>query len=182
MQHENDRDLVQRILRGDEAAFGSLVESYQARVFRLVRGIVGDWHHSEDVCQEIFTVVFRKLASFRHRSSLSTWIYRVAVNAALKARRRYRRLEGEPVETLGTFPSPPDPRVEDLEGDEVFRKLLAPLPPRLRLPVVLRDQLGLNYTEISAILRCSRGAVEQRLHRAMVALREIWKEGERLPR
>ena len=66
----------------------------------------------------------------------------------------------------------------ELEGDEVFRKLLAPLPEKLRIVVVLRDQVGLNYKEMSQVLGCSRGAVEQRMHRAMVTLREIWHEAE----
>lgn len=172
---EDDGVLAERVLCGDDAAFTRLVERYHGKLFRLVRGIVGDWHRSEDVCQEVFTIVFRKLGGFRGRSRLSTWVYRIAVNAALKARRKRYLPE---VSSLSAVPPSADPRFRRIESDEVLQKLLAPLPENLRVAVVLRDQMGLNYEEMASVLGCSRGAVEQRLHRAMVALREIWKEAD----
>jgi RNA polymerase sigma-70 factor (ECF subfamily) len=167
-------------VRGDDRAFTLLVERHHAKVFRLVRGIVGDWHQSEDVCQEVFTTLYKKIRDFRHDSRLSTWIYRVAVNASLKARKRRRNrgldsLETEAIAEAQRAAAPGD-AAQPFEGDEVFRKLLAPLPEKLRAAVVLREEGGLSYDEIADALHCSRGAVEQRLHRAMVLLREIWKE------
>jgi RNA polymerase sigma-70 factor (ECF subfamily) len=179
---ESDEELAGRILRGDEEAFALLVERYHPRIFRLVHGILGDWHASEDVCQEIFTIVFRKLDGFRHRSLLGTWIYRVSVNAALKARKRGRNPVSDSTDVLDTLASPEDSRPRNMEGGEVFRKLLQPLPENLRVAVTLREQLGLTYEEIAKVLGCSRGAVEQRLHRAMVALRQIWKKADWLDR
>ncbi len=181
MQLEDDRELCERVMRGDESAFTRLVEKHHAKVFRLVRGILGDWHQSEDVCQEVFITLYRKLSSFRHDSLLSTWIYRVAVNASLKARKRWRArgaesLDGDLLSLARGLPAPGDPGPRSIEGGEVFQKLLAPLPEKLRAAVVLREEGGLSYDEISGVLGCSRGAVEQRLHRAMVMLREIWKE------
>ena len=175
-QETDDQQLVQRILDGDSAAFSSLVEKYHPRIFRLVRGILGDWHLSEDVCQEIFTIVYRKISGFRNRSQFSTWVYRVAVNAALKARKRGKRFETEPLDRAQSLASPRDRRGPELEGNEVVEKLLLPLPQNLRAPVVLREQGGLSYEEIANVLGCSRGAVEQRLHRAMVLLRTLWKD------
>jgi RNA polymerase sigma-70 factor (ECF subfamily) len=178
ISNDDDRELTERILGGDAEAFGNLVEKYHPRVFRLVRGILGDWHRSEDICQEVFTTIYRKLDGFRHRSRLSTWVFRIAVNAALKARKRQGRFRQESMEALQGFASVEDPRPARLEGDEVFRRLLAPLPEKLRIAVVLREQMGLNYQEMSRVLGCSRGAVEQRIHRAMVTLREIWRNSE----
>lgn len=174
---DDDRRLAERILQGDGDAFAELVERHYPKIFRLVRGILGDWHGSEDVCQEVFISVFRKLSGFRHRSRLSTWLYRVALNAALRARRRKARLAAEPLEVHeGSLPARDDREAVRFEGDEVFRKLLAPLPEKLRAVVVLREQVGLSYDEIAAVLGCTRGAVEQRLHRALVMLRQIWKD------
>lgn len=178
---EDDRELCDRVVRGDDQAFTLLVERHHAKVFRLVRGIVGDWHQSEDVCQEVFTTLYRKLRDFRHDSRLSTWIYRVAVNAALKARKRRRDHGLEPLDADALAEdrrttAPGGTAVQSFEAEEVFRKLLAPLPEKLRAAVVLREEAGLSYDEIAQALECSRGAVEQRLHRAMVLLREIWKE------
>lgn len=170
---EEDQDLVDRILAGDREAFRVLVEKHHERVFRLVRGIVGDWHRTEDVCQEVFVLVYRKLSSFRRDSKLSTWIYRVAVNAAIRARRRWApRLPDPGTVHLREGNEDPNP---SFEGEEVVKKLLAPLPAKLRAIVLLREEVGLGYDEIARVLGCSRGAVEQRLHRAMEALREIWK-------
>ena len=173
---ETDQELLERILDGDGAAFSALVEKYHPKIFRLVRGIIGDWHISEDVCQEVLTIIYRKLSSFRHRSQFSTWVYRVSVNAALKARKRKARFEAENLDGTHGLTSPGDRRGPELEGNEVVEKLLLPLPENLRVAVVLREQGGLSYAEIADILGCSRGAVEQRLHRAMVLLRSIWKD------
>jgi RNA polymerase sigma-70 factor (ECF subfamily) len=172
-----DRELVERALGGDSDAFNALVTRHHPRVFRVVRGVLGDFHRSEDVCQDVFATLYRKLQSFRHEAQLSTWLYRVAVNAALKARHRHRRTELKPLEPslAGAGDAPEAPR---FEGEEVFRKLLAPLPEKLRVAVVLREQAGLTYDEMAKVLGCTLGAVEQRLHRALVQLREIWK-GER---
>ena len=180
MRVEEDQDLVDRILAGDGSAFSVLVERHHERVFRLVRGIVGDWHRSEDVCQEVFVLVYRKLSSFRRDSKLSTWIYRVAVNAAIRSRKRWAPRVLDP-RSLSTRDSAEDPS-PSFEADEVVKKLLAPLPAKLRAIVLLREEVGLGYDEIARVLGCSRGAVEQRLHRAMEALRGIWKgRGEMEP-
>ena len=143
-------------------------------MFRLVHGILADWHHSEDVCQDVFTTVHRKLPGFQNRSQFSTWLYRVTVNAAIKARRKRRRCE---LLSLDLITEPPGKQYgpPEFEGREVFTKLLRPIPEKLRVTVVLRELGELSYDEIAQVLNCSRGAVEQRLHRAMTQLRRIWR-------
>jgi RNA polymerase sigma-70 factor (ECF subfamily) len=170
-----DLALVDLILEGDGEAFAILVERYGEKLLRTVYGIVGDWHLSEDVVQEVFVLVHRKLGGFDRRSTLLTWLYRVAVNAALKARSRVRR---RPLLTLeeGAEAAAREPEVgRELESRELADKLLRCLPPKLRVVVLLREWEGLGYDEIGRVLKCSRGAVEQRLHRAMVELRRIWQ-------
>ncbi len=172
---DDDGALISRILDGDVEAFQRLVEKHHAKVFRLVQGILIDWHHSEDVCQDVFTIVYRKLPGFQSRAQFSTWLYRVAVNAALKARRRWHKYEPKSLDLVRDF-ADREPNGVDFEGSEVFEKLLRPLPEKLRIAVVLREQGDLSYDEIARVLKCTRGAVEQRLHRAMTQLRQIWKE------
>jgi RNA polymerase sigma-70 factor (ECF subfamily) len=152
------------------------VETYHPKIFRVVRGILGDWHRSEDVCQDVFLVLYRKLPGFRGQSALSTWVYRIAINAALKARRRDRlrdvgRLALGWKSTKGE--APPE---FSFEGDEVVEKLLRPLPEHWRSAVVLKECLDLSYAELAEVLGCTLGAVEQRIHRAMLSLRDIWKK------
>ncbi len=172
---DDDGALISRILDRDDEAFQRLVEKHHAKVFRLVQGILIDWHHSEDVCQDVFTIVYRKLPGFQSRAQFSTWLYRVAVNAALKARRRWHKYEPKSLDLVRDFAGG-EPTGADFEGSEVFEKLLRPLPEKLRIAVVLREQGDLSYDEIARVLKCTRGAVEQRLHRAMTQLRQIWKE------
>ncbi len=172
---DDDGALISRILDGDVEAFQRLVEKHHAKVFRLVQGILIDWHHSEDVCQDVFTIVYRKLPGFQSRAQFSTWLYRVAVNAALKARRRWHKYEPKSLDLVRDF-ADREPNGVDFEGSEVFEKLLRPLPEKLRIAVVLREQGDLSYDEIARVLKCTRGAVEQRLHRAMTQLRQTWKE------
>ncbi len=185
----DDRSLCERVLQGDSQAFEQLVARHQDQVFKLVRGILGDWHRSEDVCQEVFATLYRKLGAFRHESSLGTWIYRVAVNAALKARKKdsgvrkwLSKLAEERAATSRRGLGRQDRSTTNSEGthtfesSEAFEKLVRPLPESLRSAVVLREAGGLSYDEIAEVLGCTRGAVEQRLHRALLLLREIWKE------
>lgn len=171
-------DLVRRVQRGDTEAFRQLLDQHHARTFHLVQGILGDWHLSEDVTQEVFATVFRKASSFREASLFSTWLFRIAVNAALRARRRWRRHRTEALDDAGEVPSTAPHFTRPIENEEVFRKLLQPLPEKLRVPIVLREAGGLSYEEIAEVLGCTRGAVEQRIHRAMVRLRELWKDHE----
>jgi len=170
-----DQELVRRILAGDEEAFEFLVREHHARLFRVVQGILGDWQRSEDALQEVFVNVHLRIGGFRHRSSLSTWLYRIAVNTALKHRTRRARHQEARLEVVGEGPSDTDPHAGRFEGDELFDKLLRPLPAHLRTVVVLKEREGLSYKEIAAVLECTQGAVEQRLHRAFCTLREVWK-------
>jgi len=170
----DDQELVVRILSGDDAAFGILVQKYWERLFRLALGILGDWHLSEDVLQEVFVLVHRKLANFDGRSQLLTWLYRVTVNASLKARQRERRKSLPPISAEFDRSAPGPAPGSDLEMKELGQKLLRCLPAKLRAVVLLREWEGLGYDEIGRVLGLSRGAVEQRLHRAMVELRRVW--------
>lgn len=117
-----------------------------------------------------------KLRDFRGRSQLSTWLFRIAVNAALKARSKERSGRQLALETVGPGPVHRDGSAARLEGEELFSKLLRPLPEHLRAAVLLKEREGLSYREIAEVLGCSAGAVEQRLHRAFTRLREIWKD------
>jgi RNA polymerase sigma-70 factor (ECF subfamily) len=169
-----DDDLVDRILSGDDRAFQELVDLHGERMLRLVYGILGDWHLSEDVVQDVLVLVHRKLGSFDRRSSLLTWLYRVTVNAALKARKRARRQAHLPLVDDFDRAGPGPAGERDAEMREIASKLLRCLPAKLRIVVLLREWEGLRYDEIARVLGCTRGAVEQRLHRALVELRRVW--------
>jgi RNA polymerase sigma-70 factor (ECF subfamily) len=182
----DDFALVREVREGSEAAFRVLVERYQDRIVSLVYRYLGDQDESEDVAQEIFLKVFRKIESFQFESSFYTWLYRIAVNAAqdrIKRRRRRRATSLDdlpPVfESQASDAGPADRVLLSREVAAAVREKVDELPPRYRTVLVLREFEGHTYEEISRILRCSIGTVESRLFRArqrlMRKLQRFWR-------
>ena len=167
--------LVRRSKAGDREAFGQLVSRHQSAVYRVVRGILGDPAESEDVAQEVFLKAYANLARFRGESSLFTWLYRIAVNEALRARKR------RPLPTLEVLPEtevpPPEPEADgEAPTLATLQRMLARLPDDYRAIVTLRDLEGLSYQEISETLEIPLGTVESRLFRARQDLRALWRK------
>jgi RNA polymerase sigma-70 factor, ECF subfamily len=184
-----DRDfaLLQRARSGDEGAFHQIVRKYENRVYGLGLRICGSREDAEDVVQETFLQVFRRMASFRGASQFSTWLYRVATNAALMHLRRGRRRRTESLTAY--LPDFSDEgrhrridvdysaaaRIESvIERRELSNLVLAALtrvPQRYRVAIVLRDLQELSSAEAAAILRVDERTLRQRLHRARLMLR-----------
>jgi len=179
--------LAARAAAGEEAALEELVRRYQERVFRLACRLTGDEEEAADVLQETFLAVCRHLNGFRGESRFSTWLYRVATNAALMHRRARSRRPTESLEGyLPTFDengrhagTPAELqtvcRIEDLLDRKALaaraREGLARLPETYRVPFVLRDLEELPTAEVGEILGLAPAAVRQRVHRARLMLR-----------
>ena len=182
MDYPDDLELVNRCREGDIDSFRGLVEKYQQRLYLLIYGIVLDREQARDLAQEAFLKAYRSLGSFRGRSSFYTWLYRIAFNLALDAKRKRSGREMmeyddtrhcEPVQAPGgDFPRPD--RI--LLGKELRERLLAGLES-LSLPqrtaIVLREWEGRSYDEIAGIMKCSRGTVMSRLHYGREKLRKL---------
>ncbi len=170
----SDRDLIAAVLGGSEAAFGQLVERYQDRVFRLLGRYCRDASECEDLAQDVFFKVFRKLHTFQHESQFFTWLYRIAVNAATDhlakaGRRRLRLVEDEAtLDAQGRDRDADDPAapLHRQELARVTQAILAQLPEKFRTILVLREFEELSYNEIAEVLQCQLGTVESRLFRA----------------
>lgn len=174
---EHDAADVRAALAGDATAFRRLVERYASRILAVVGQLISDRGEAEDVTQEVFFKVYRKLGSFRQESSFYTWLYRVAINAATDRRKRRRRDTlhcGDEAARLAvsetTAPSD-DPLGREELAREV-RAAVADLPDKYRTILLLREFDGLAYEDIAAALGCSLGTVESRLFRARARLRE----------
>jgi len=167
-----DRDLIDAVLDGSEAAFGELVDRYKDRVFRLLGRYCRDSIECEDLAQEVFLKVFRKLHTFNHESQFFTWLYRITANAATDhlSRASSRRLRL--VEDTGVFErgdedhESPTAGLEQQELAQVTREIVASLPEKFRTILVLREFEGLSYTDIAEVLEIQLGTVESRLFRA----------------
>ena len=148
-----------------------LYHQYKRRVFGMAHRIVGG-SDAEEVAQEVFVRVFRGLAAFRGDSALSTWIYRLTVNAALShlARRGRRNEVGD--EGLTELPAPPIAERDSALAARI-ETALAQLPAGYRAILVLHDVEGLSHEECAAILECRIGTCKSQLHKARARMREL---------
>jgi RNA polymerase sigma-70 factor (ECF subfamily) len=168
-----DGTAIRAALAGDAAAFGSLVERHHAALLRILVGVVGDPHAAEDVAQEIWIIVYRRLPGFQFRARFSTWLYRVAIREACSAKRRIQRWLGRHVALGGRDAPAPGREVGDeLASHEEIHRALARLPRSERIAFVLYAE-GLRYEEIAAAQDCGSGTVATRIHRARRRLAEF---------
>lgn len=187
---DEDRALAERLARGDAAALETLMARFADRVYRLAHGITRNSADAEEVAQEVFLTVFRKIGAFEGRSSIGTWIYRVTANTALNKRRGKRHASevplddrlpaflpdghraGERAYLLADWSPLPDEELLSAERRAVLSQALEALPDPYRVVILLRDVEELSCEEVAAVLGESVAAVKSRLHRARMALRE----------
>jgi RNA polymerase sigma-70 factor (ECF subfamily) len=178
-----DRDLVRLAREGDNRAFDALAGRYANKAYRLAFKVLRDEPEAEDAVQDAFLSAYRHLPRFEERSTFSTWLYRVTMNAALM-RLRKRREDMLSIER----PPRPDDREAALELEdrrpgphqEVANRELAAaiqdailaLPEELREVFVLREDAGLSNADTAEVLGLSVPAVKSRLHRARLGLRD----------
>ena len=168
----DDAQLVAACRRGEARAMEMLYHQYKRRVFGMAHRIVGA-NDAEEVAQEVFVRVFRGLAAFRGDSALSTWIYRLTVNASLSyLARRGRRQEVPVDDALAEVPAPA--AVERDPGLAArIEQALGALPAGYRAILVLHDVEGLSHEECAAILECRVGTCKSQLHKARARMREL---------
>jgi len=183
----SDETLAARAASGDDPAFEALVIRYQARVFRLARRLTGNDGDAQDAQQDTFLQVYRNLSSFRGDARFSTWLYRIATNAALMLRRTRARRPAESLdEYLPRFDAagrhaatPAELRVAGQADEILDRQLLAEkaragierLPDLYREAFILRDLEELTTSDVAEVLGLEPAAVRQRVHRARLMLR-----------
>jgi RNA polymerase sigma-70 factor (ECF subfamily) len=166
--------LVAACRAGDRAAMREVYERYRRRIHSLVARIAGD-QEAEELTQEVFLKAFRGVDKFRGEAQLGTWLYRLAVNAALSHVGRSRDRRQASVERLETVAAPTAPELND--GDPRLRgrleAALARLPAGYRAVMVLHDIEGLQHEEIAEVLGCSVGTSKSQLHKARARMREL---------
>lgn len=173
---QNLEEAVDKVLRGDPAAFGILVEATSARLVRMSARMLGNVADAEDVVQEAYVKAYRALTSsqFDRRSRIETWLTRIVVNATLDAKRSKARSRltaaSDVLEDLGGYDGG-----ETQDARLALRELsrwVEDLPEDQQTVVWLKTIEGMEAGEIAEVLGCSEGAVEQRLVRARQNLRE----------
>jgi len=180
---DQDLALVHACKNGDAAAFEQLVERYDVRLFGIAQHITHNREDAEDVVQESFLKVFRKLHQFRENSQFSTWMIRITVNESLMKLRKQRTTKefsmdedfhGEertaPFEVADWAPNPEE-LYRGSELRDILRSELQELRPSLRVVFVLRDIEGLSTEQTAEALELTPVAVKARLWRARLQLR-----------
>jgi RNA polymerase sigma-70 factor (ECF subfamily) len=183
----DDTALVARLRAGDEDAFELVVRTYSGRLLAVTRRILGTDEDARDAVQDALLSAFRNLERFEGGSLLSTWLHRIAVNAALmKLRTRKRKPEesiepllpvyqenGHAQETFGGWHEPVDVTMTRAENRSLVRACIEQLPESYRTILLLRDIEEMDTDEAARALGISANAVKIRLHRARQALRSL---------
>jgi RNA polymerase sigma-70 factor (ECF subfamily) len=189
----DDATLIRQTLAGDRSAFGALVRKYQDRVFNVVFRLVAHVEDARDITQDAFINAYESLKRFQGDAQFYTWLYRIAINAAISRQRKRRETVSLQQGGAGnqTILEPFDESFEHQPGDALDRReteqrihaALQQVSDEFRAVLVLRDLDGMKYDEIADALDLPIGTVRSRLHRARLELREILeRSNNKVPR
>jgi RNA polymerase sigma factor (sigma-70 family) len=179
----DERTLVEQLKQGDENAFRTIVTTWQDMVYNTAMGILQSTEDAEDVSQEVFVQVYESIHTFKGESKFSTWLYRITTSKALDHIRRRKRkkrfafvqqLFGENNEVIIQPPDFNHPGVvlDNKETAAALFRAIEKLPDNQKISFVLNKVEGLNYQEISEIMKTTVSSVESLLHRAKTNLRK----------
>jgi RNA polymerase sigma-70 factor, ECF subfamily len=175
-------NVVRMAQQGDVAAFERIYRLHSRKVYTLCLRMVSDRSEAEDLTQEVFLQLFRKINTFRGESAFSAWLHRMSVNIVLLCFRKKSRLE----KSLATITNPeegssaearefggPDLRLKGALDRIALETAINELPPGYKAMFILHDVQGYNHDEIAALFGCSAGNSKSQVHKARTRLREL---------
>ncbi len=176
----DEKSEIREVLAGNAEAYGAIVRRYQDRLVAAVYAMIGSREDAEDVTQECLAIAFRRLSTFEGRSSLFTWLHRIAMNLAISHRRK-RRLENAHERTSMEFAEldlvgreePVEQQIDRRDQQALVRAAVLQLDEQYRSVLVLRDVQGMDYGDIAETLQIPIGTVRSRLHRARLEIKDI---------
>jgi RNA polymerase sigma-70 factor (ECF subfamily) len=180
-----EAEIIRLAQTGDAAAFELLYKAHSRRVYSLCLRMTSNPSLAEDLTQEAFLQVFRKIQSFRGESAFSSWLYRVVFNVVLM-KQRIKRLNETPLEeTRGNEGDAPmlkklvrsDPQLSSVVDRVMLKNALRQLPRGYKKIFLLHDLLGYEHHEIAEVLGCAIGTSKSQLHKARMSLRRILQNG-----
>lgn len=184
----SDHQLIDAVRGGDEEAFAEIVSRYRNPITNYLYRFLNDYEDAVDLAQETFVRVYFALDRYHTGFAFSTYIYRIATNLAISELRRrkrrqilsltglFQREDDEPAEFQPPDKRPlPDVELVESERDKTISKAIAALPPKYRVPILLRDIEGLSYDEIASIMGLGLGTTKSRINRGRGLLKEKLK-------
>jgi RNA polymerase sigma-70 factor (ECF subfamily) len=175
----DDVDSIKRFKNGDPSTFEEIVRRHQDRIYNLCRYMLQDTQDAQDAAQDVFVKAYAGLKAFKPDASLSTWLYRIAVNTCLdhKKKSRLEPLDSESlIEDLASAEPSPERLYESKEISRAVQGALQKLPENLRAAIVLKEIEELSYEEIAAVLDTALGTVKSRISRAREELRRLLRK------
>ena len=169
---DDDFSLIKSFVDGNEDAFRTLLKRHKEKIRNLIYITLGRPDDVDDIAQEVFITVFRKLSSFRYESQFSTWLYRITINKCRdhirknKIRSFFTPISQDDYISVGAVHTD-----SGFDVQEIVRKSIAKLPEKYRIPLILRDFDGLNYQQIAETLDTEVGTIKSRIFRAREALK-----------
>ena len=178
-----DRDIVARCRRDEPGAFEELYKRHGSRVYTVAYRMTGSAADAEDLVQDVFLQVFRRLNSFRGEAAFGTWIHRISVNACLdyaRSKQGRRQRATDSVDDLDALGAPGQrPWRADSALDRLdLERAVAQLPPSYRRAFLLHDVEGLEHHEVGAALGIAEGTSKSLLHKARTRLRAVLRGAE----
>lgn len=176
-ERSSDYALAQRAAQGDMQAFEELFRLHRRLVYGLCLRMTQDVAEAEDVTQEVFVLLFRKIGGFRGEASFTTWLHRLTVNQVLmrfrkNKSRREDALEEEELRPHESVRST-SPKASQLIDRVALDAAIARLPPGYRAAFILHDVEGYEHEEVARILGCAVGTSKSQLHKARTKLRKL---------
>lgn len=179
---KTDLELITEFKAGNQASFEELIQRYSVKAYGLATRLTRNQEDAEEVLQDVFTTVYRKIDGFQGKSSFSSWLYRVTVNAAFMKLRKRRQNQSVSMEDVmpqvksaivakSKEMHEADDRAARTELLHLIEEAILKLPDDYRPVYVLRDIDGLTSKEVGRILNISIPAVKSRLHRSRLMLR-----------
>lgn len=179
--NNSEAEFVDRLKRKEQQAFAQLVSTYEKNVYRLCFRFFSDENDALDATQEVFIKIYKAIGRFEGRSSLKTWIYRIASNTCLTiVDKKKKEKEGllQSILNWWATPSPETPEEEILDREtkilnqKIVAEKIASLPDAYRMPVIFKDMEGLSLEKISEIMEIPVGTVKSRINRGRRILQE----------
>jgi RNA polymerase sigma-70 factor (ECF subfamily) len=180
-----DANVVRLAQQGDVVAFERIYRLYSRKVYALCLRMVGDRSEAEDLTQDVFLQLFRKIKTFRGESAFSTWLHRMAVNIVLM-RFRKKNIAEQSLEAItnpeedASAPSKefgaPDLRLNGVVDRITLETAINELAPGYKAMFILHDVQGFNHDEIAEIFGCTPGNSKSQVHKARVRLRELLQQ------
>jgi len=172
-EQDADRSLVDRYLAGDLTAFDELMIRYERQIYRVCYRYVDNREDAMDLAQEVFIKAFEHLTTFRHESSLKTWLYRIAINHCINHVKKNRQEFVEISEYTGSVRASVHAEMEDREQRDHFRRMVKHLPPKQKAILELRINEQLSYEEIARISGRSISTIKASVFFALEKLRKL---------